>query len=102
MSRPAWVQKLQNDETEDPVVPVEVWVPEFHELHRRVVRETPDFDYAWLRNERPDLHKAIGAIRDEIDTLGPAPLSKVTELMSRWRLLMLEAEQARQTAGGGK
>lgn len=96
MSRPAWVEQLQ-PEANEPVVPVEIWYVEFRALHQQVVKQTPEFDYAWLKTHQPALHAEIKAIEDQIDALGAAPLSKITELMAEWRFLMLKAAAPRST-----
>jgi hypothetical protein len=56
--------------TEDPILSVGQWYPEFHRFHMAVVHETPDFDYCWLRGAKPDLYRAIKAKENEIDALG--------------------------------
>lgn len=92
----------EGEAADNPILAVGDWYLEFRAIHRRVVSETPSFSYAWVRANRPDLHQAIKALEDRIDRLGAARLSDITNIMIEWRSLVLQAEQARQTAGGGK
>jgi hypothetical protein len=61
------------------------------------MEDTPEFDYHWVKVNRPDLHKAIRAKEDELDALEAAPLSKVLEIMSEWRTLVLHADFEQQS-----
>jgi hypothetical protein len=72
----------------DPVVPVAVWFPEFHRLHRAVVVESGDFDYAEARKHQPEAYAALKEIEAHIDALGDAPVSLIVEIMSEWRGLV--------------
>jgi len=78
-------------ELDDPVLNVEDWYPGFREFHHKAVSETPTFDYCSLRENKPELFKAIKAKENEIDALGAAPLSEVMALMRDWRTLILNA-----------
>ena len=82
---------------DDPILTPEQWWPEFHRFHVEVVRSTPDLDWKWLREERPELHRTIKGIEDTIDGLGDARLSDVLSLMREWRGLVLKAESEQGT-----
>ena len=83
-------------QAEDPILTLEQWYPEFHRFHIQVVQETPNLDWQWIRDKRPELHRAIKGIEDTIDGLGDARLSDVLSLMREWRDLILKAESERQ------
>jgi hypothetical protein len=85
-----------SEPADDPILSVEQWYPEFHRFHMAVVGETPDFDYCWLRDVRPDLCHLIKAKEDQIDALGTARLSEVMTIMREWRGLVLKAELDRK------
>ena len=93
-SNPQATQKpdFQVSGEDDPILPVEAWLPVFKELHRKVVHETPNFDYGWLRANRPDLYRDIKAAEGELDALQDAKLSKVMEIIRTWRGLILRGE----------
>jgi len=101
-SNPQATQKadFQVSGEDDPILPLEAWYPVFKELHRKVVAETPHFDYLWLKEHRPDLYQAIKAKENELDALGPAPLSQVMAIMREWRGLILKAEFDREREAG--
>jgi hypothetical protein len=80
----------------DPIITVEEWYPHFRDFHRRVIRETPNFDYLWLRKQHPDLYREIKTKEAEIDALGPARLLEVMATMAEWRRLIVEAEFERR------
>ena len=80
---------------DDPILPVEAWFPVFKELHHKVIAETADFDYGWLRDNRVELYQAIKAKESELDALGEARLSEVMQVMGEWRGLILRAESER-------
>ena len=84
------VWRTQED---DPYLPVKAWFPVFAELHRRVVQESRDFDYGWTRQNNPELYRGIKNLEDQIDGLGDARLSKVMDLVGRWRSLVLRGVQ---------
>src|SRR5262245_19093080 len=69
----------------DPILSVEQWYPEFHRFHIAVIAETPDFDFGWVRENRPEIYRAIKAKENEIDALGAAQLSHVMVLLREWR-----------------
>jgi hypothetical protein len=77
---------------DDPLLRVEQWYPEFHRLHMAVVAETPDFDYGWLRQHRPDLYQRIKDKENAIDALETVRLSEIMAIMTEWRWLMMDAE----------
>ncbi len=76
----------------DPILPVEAWYPVFTELHRRVIQESKDFDYLWLKDHRQSLYHAIKAKENELDVLRDARLSGVIKIVGQWRRLVLQAE----------
>jgi len=84
------VESFMNEE--DPIVTPEHWIPHFRDFHHRVIAETADFDYGWLRTNRPDLYQHIKTKETELDALGDARLSGVMEIMGEWRRLVLQAE----------
>jgi len=77
---------------EDPTLTLEQWYPHFRDLHHKVIEETLDFDWQWLREQRPVLFQSIRDKEAELDRLGDARLSKVVEIMAEWRGLVLQAE----------
>ena len=81
---------------DDPVLPVEAWYLGFKELHRKVISESPNFDYGWLRANRPDLYRAIRGKENGLDALQEARLSEVMAIMREWRELILKAEFERR------
>src|SRR5262245_575311 len=86
------LRALKRELADEPVIQPADWYPEFHHFHKAVVIETPDFDYRWVRGNRPELHVAIQAKEDAIDALGSARLSEVIAIMREWRNLILLAE----------
>ena len=80
---------------EDPTLTPEQWIPHFRDLHHKVIKETPDFDYGWLRNNRAELYRVIKAKEQELDSLRGARLSQVMGIMREWRVLILQAERQR-------
>jgi hypothetical protein len=93
-------KRLEESETDDPILSPDDWYPEFRAFHHQVIRETPDFDYLALKERQRDLYDAIKAKEKELDSLGPAPLSRVMEIMRDWRALILEAEAERRKVRG--
>jgi len=83
-------------EIDDPIVSPEQWFPSFRYFHHNVIRESPDFDYAWVCQNRPELYGAIKGKENQIDALGAAQLSQVMALLREWRELILTAEFERQ------
>ncbi len=77
---------------DDPILPVEAWFPVFKELHRRVIADTHNFDYGWLRISKLDLYERIKTKEKELDSLGYARLSEVMAIVREWRELVLKAE----------
>jgi len=88
------VESFMNEE--DPILTPEIWIPHFRDFHHRVIAETADFDYGWLRTNRPDLYQHIKTKENELDGLQEARLSQVMEMMRQWRDLVLQAENERQ------
>ena len=86
-------------ETEgDPILAPEQWYREFHHFHVQVVQETPDLDWAWLRECRPELLRSIRDKEAELDRLGDARLSEIMAVMEAWRKFILKAEFERVEA----
>ena len=83
---------------DDPNLSPEQWYREFHRFHVQIVQETPDLDWKWLREQRPELFQAIRQKEDELDALGNARLSEVMVIMREWRELILKAEFERVEA----
>jgi len=81
---------------EDPILTTEQWIPYFRDLHHKVIKETPDFDYGWLQVNRLDVYRAIKAKENELDALQEARLSEAMAIMREWRGLILQAESERQ------
>ena len=77
---------------DDPILPPTTWFPEFHRLHVRIVQETPNLDWQWLKEQRPDLYRAIKDRENKLDALGDARLSEIMAIMREWRGLVLKAE----------
>ena len=67
-------------------------------MHLKVVAETPNFDYLWLKEHRPDLCQAIKVKEAELDGLQEAKLSEVITIMREWRTLILKGEFERMEA----
>lgn len=80
--------KTVSDE-DDPVVSFVQWYLIFHELHVKVVHETPNFDYLALKEQNPELYREIKTKENELDVLGDARLSEVMSLVRQWRELIL-------------
>lgn len=76
---------------DDPILTLDQWYPEFRAFHHHVVDETPDLDFIWLRQNRPDLYRAIKVKESEIDALQSTRLSEVMAIMRAWRDLILRA-----------
>ncbi len=76
----------------DPLLSPDQWYPDFRDFHHKVIKETPDFDYGWLRANRPELYRAIRDEENELDALQKARLSEVMAIMDEWRKLVLKAE----------
>ena len=85
---------------EDPILTPEQWYPEFYRFHVQVVQETPDLDWQWLGEQRPDLYRTIKGREHELDALGEARLSEVMKIMGQWRGLILKAEREATKAAG--
>ena len=81
---------------EDPILSPVQWYPHFRDYHHTVISKTPHLDWLWVKEHRQDLCWAIKAKENEIDALGPAPLSRVIEIMKEWRELVLKAEFERK------
>ena len=77
---------------DDPILTPEQWYRDFHAFHAQVVRDTPNLDWGWVREHRPELFKAIKAKEDELEALGNARFSVVMGLLNDWRGLVLKAE----------
>ena len=86
--------------TDDPVVEWEKWFPISHELHTKVVAETPDFDYIRLSKHNPTLYDQIKLVENLIDRMGPAKVSEVMSLVRQWRELVTIAMFDQQNAAG--
>jgi len=95
-SRQGYREEVKEGIEGDPLLPIEAWFPVFKELHHKVIAETLDFDYGWLRQHRPDLYQAIKTKENEIDALQEAKLSQVVAIMREWRELVLKAEFERR------
>jgi len=76
---------------DDPVVPVRIWYPYFHDFRLGVVSECPDL-YGWLREHRPDLYAQVKAVEKKIDDIDDARLSEITKIGQEWRELILRGE----------
>lgn len=75
----------------DPVLPVDAWYPVFRELHHRVIDESKDFDYGWVKQNRPESFREMKTIEDRIDRMGAARLSEIVATMREWRDMVLRA-----------
>ncbi len=84
--------------SDDPILPVEAWYPVFKEFHLKVVHETRDFDYGWVRANRLDLYRSLKEKEAELDSLRDARLSEVMAVMREWRILILKSEFERMEA----
>ena len=83
---------------DDPILDPEQWYPQFKDFHHKVIAETPDFDYGWIRQNRSELYRHIKTKENQIDALGTARLSEVLAIMRDWRELILTAEFERKEA----
>ena len=92
-SNPQATQKpdFQVSGEDDPILPVEAWFLVFKEFHQKVVHESSDFDYAWLKDNRPDLYRDLKTKEVELDALKDAQLSEVMAIIREWRGLVLRA-----------
>jgi len=81
---------------EDPILTPKQWYPDFRDFHHKVIAETVDFNYGWLRANSPDLYQAIKVKEDELDALQEAKLSEVMAIVRQWRELVLQAEFERR------
>ena len=97
-----WEEHLERLERRARVTPPELfltpaqWYPHFRDLHHKVIAETADFDYGWLRTNRPDLYQSIKAKENELDAIQEAKLSEVMAIIQSWRELILKAEFERR------
>jgi len=89
--REIYAKRLDREGT-DPILTPDQWYPHFRDFHHRVIKETPDFDYGWLRANRLDLYQLIKTKEEELDALGEARLSQIMAIMREWRELVLKAE----------
>jgi hypothetical protein len=81
---------------DDPILTADQWLPHFRELHDAVI---PEFDYEWLKKQRPDVYASIKAKERELDQLAEARLSQIMEIMTEWRRLVLQADREWERAG---
>ena len=81
---------------DDPFLTPDQWYPYFRDFHHKVIAETADFDYGWLRISRLDLYECIKTKEKELDALGDARLSEVMAIVTEWRELVLKAEFERK------
>jgi len=86
---------------EDPTLTPDQWYPPFRNFHHKVIKETLNFDYCWLRANRLDLYQLIKTKEEELDALGDAKLSQVMTIMREWRGLILKGEDERRQASMG-
>ena len=93
--------KRREQEEEDRFLTLDEWYFQFRDFHHRVIEETPDFDYLWLKENRRVFYQAIKVKEKAIDALGEARLSQVMAIMREWRELILKAEFERRDAKGG-
>ena len=77
---------------DDPLLSPGEWYLHFTAFVTEVYKATPDFDLAWLRNNRTDLYQQIRAIEDQIDRLQEVRLSEIMSMMREWRTLILRAD----------
>ena len=84
--------EVTNDGEADPILSPDQWFREFHRFYVKVVQETRNLDWQWLKEHRPDLWQTIKDKENEIDGLGDAKLSWVMEIMGQWRQLVLKAQ----------
>ncbi len=85
---------------EDPTLMPNQWYPDFRDFHHKVIAETPDFDYLWLKTHKPDLYQTIRAKENALDDLRDTRLSEIMAIMREWRGLILQAEmEATKTTG---
>ena len=94
-------QEAKEDQA-DPIVSIYQWYPDFRDFHHKVIAETPDFDYLWLKTHKPDLYQTIRAKENALDDLRDARLSEIMAIMREWRGLILQAEFERRRANKGK
>ena len=89
----------QTVQIDDPMVPLDAWYPVFSQLHRTVIAEAGDFDYAKCR---PDLYRQIRDAENAIDRMDEVRLSEVVAAMAVWRGLILKAvlEQGHKKVAG--
>ncbi len=76
---------------EDFILSPGQWYPHFRDFHHKVIAETPNFDYLWVSEHRPDLYQAIKVKEAELDALKDARLSEVMAIIREWRTLVLRA-----------
>ncbi len=84
--------KRVDREEDDPILIPDQWYPHFRDFHHRVIADTRNVDYGWLRANRPDLYHTIKAKENELDGLQEARLSEVMAIVRQWRELVLKAE----------
>ena len=92
--REIYAKRLDREEV-DPTLTPDQWYPHFQDFHHKVIAETADFDYGWLRDNRVELYQAIKAKESALDALGEAQLYEVMQVMGDWRGLILRAESER-------
>jgi hypothetical protein len=89
-AEPPETHKQHKEQPEfDPVVPVDAWLPIFHEWRCSLIPDAPD--YIFLREHNPELYHELKALERKTDALQDAKLSEVMNLLTEWRQLVLKA-----------
>ena len=78
---------------DDPILTPGDWYPFFRDFHHKVMAETADFDYLWVKEHHPHLYQSIKAKENALDALGNARLNEVMEIVGEWRSLVMRAYQ---------
>ena len=82
---------------EDPVLSVDVWLPEYLTFRKEVYRQVKDTNiWGYARTEKPELYIELKKAEARIDNLSSARLSEVMELLRQWQGVMLQIKFEQQ------
>jgi len=78
---------------DDPILPVDAWLPDYLIFRKEVYRQVKDSDiWGYARTKKPELYAELKKVEAKMDTLKDARLSRVMELLRQWRDLILKIQ----------